>query len=159
MFPIQEMIPVSTLVWTSALMLATALGASDQTVAYMTFLVTNIGVLPVVNNFFTSLHHFMDDNHRHLWWTPVARVHLMDINYRVSNTASRFWYTLNCYVDFINEYIGSQSTPVLMQPCTWCGLPTGNWCDGCEELRELPARAICTECETVHLECRVCDEY
>ena len=154
----EEMMIVQPLEMVSFMLLATRLGASDRTMTYMTF-VFSAGVLPMVNNFVTNLHRFMVSRPRDLLWLPMARVHMMEVDCLERNTLFRIWYTVNCYIDLVNEYINTPTMPVLMPPCTWCGLPTGNWCDGCEEQGDLPARAICTECENRRMECRFCIEY
>lgn len=39
--------------------------------------------------------------------------------------------------------------------CTWCGLPTGSWCDDCEGLG-CGLTPLCTDCETHLRKCRRC---
>ena len=158
MIAMAEMIIVQPLEMISLLLLAEILGASNRTMSYVTF-VFSAGVLPMVNNFVTSLHRVMVSRPRDLLWIPMARVHMLERDCLERNTIFRIWHTVNCYIDLVNEYINTTTMPVPMPPCTWCGLPTGNWCDGCEEQGELPARAICTECENRRMECRFCIEF
>ena len=40
--------------------------------------------------------------------------------------------------------------------CTWCGHPSGNWCDNCAKLDVLPARSICSTCEGTYFSCKPC---
>ena len=47
---------------------------------------------------------------------------------------------------------GNPVTPA----CTWCGLPTGYWCDGCELAGVKPMRAICNRCEAEEKYCKPC---
>ena len=42
--------------------------------------------------------------------------------------------------------------------CTWCGLPTGNWCEKCDIAEIRPMRAVCTRCEEIESMCRPCSE-
>ena len=43
-------------------------------------------------------------------------------------------------------------------PCSWCGLPTGDWCERCHEVEpEAPAaHAICSSCDAKWVHCRLC---
>ena len=34
----------------------------------------------------------------------------------------------------------------ILPACTWCGTPTGGWCDTCTPADGEPAKAICSEC-------------
>jgi len=47
---------------------------------------------------------------------------------------------------------------MMLPPCTWCGQPTGCYCDECYE-RGMRGRAICTHCDDVMPGCRVCFPY
>jgi len=49
----------------------------------------------------------------------------------------------------------------VMPPCSWCGTPTGDWCEacpvGCRRFGMFGrAHAICTKCEATIRECRLC---
>ena len=55
----------------------------------------------------------------------------------------------------------------ILPPCTWCGLPTGNWCDACEEQPwgfwrglvgciETRLTPVCSTCEDEFAVCRQC---
>lgn len=161
MIAMDEMMTVHPHEMASLLLLAEILGASSRTRCFMeiVFVDNGIGVLPMVHYFVTNLHRCITQAPRALLWLPIARVHMMDRNYLENNGFIRYWYTVNCYIDLFEAYLNMPTTPVPMPPCTWCGLPTGNWCDGCEEQGELPARAICIECETRRMECRYCLDY
>ena len=43
-------------------------------------------------------------------------------------------------------------------PCHWCGLPGGNYCEGCEEKSPSSkgAHILCTYCERFYINCRLC---
>ena len=45
----------------------------------------------------------------------------------------------------------------VLPPCTWCGMPTGGWCDFCTQN---PAKAVCSQCggtdATVLASCHDC---
>ena len=43
-------------------------------------------------------------------------------------------------------------------PCNWCGMPTGDWCEGClERSPDSPAsHTICVSCERYWIYCRLC---
>ena len=48
--------------------------------------------------------------------------------------------------------------PVL-PPCSWCGQPTGDWCESCprgDDGKYGMAHFICTKCEATIRECRLC---
>jgi hypothetical protein len=50
----------------------------------------------------------------------------------------------------------------VLPACTWCGTPTGGWCDLCQGGPEEPARAVCSECGGTDglrydTRCRLCD--
>ena len=44
----------------------------------------------------------------------------------------------------------------LLPACTWCGTPTGNWCESCYKKNVRPCLPICSVCEPRKLLCRVC---
>jgi hypothetical protein len=44
----------------------------------------------------------------------------------------------------------------MLPACTWCGLPTGYWCDDCEKKGIRPMRAICNRCEAEEHKCKPC---
>jgi hypothetical protein len=49
-----------------------------------------------------------------------------------------------------------ESGKAMLPACTWCGLPTGYWCDKCEVKGIRPMRAICNHCESEEHMCRPC---
>lgn len=44
----------------------------------------------------------------------------------------------------------------IIPACTWCGEPTGNWCDSCEHRGVRPMNPLCNACEAEESSCRVC---
>ena len=49
----------------------------------------------------------------------------------------------------------------LLPACTWCGTPTGGWCDTCTPSEGEPANALCSECGgcdaySTSAQCRAC---
>ena len=75
---------------------------------------------------------------------PTGRIRLCDRQDRISCESLRSAWTLWCW---------QNDEPPLLAPCTWCGTPTGNWCDGCTTP---VANFLCMECEKEHHECRRC---
>ena len=68
---------------------------------------------------------------------PVARPGLASRDDRIQRVELR-----RAYAWYIQKQQESDGLP-LLPPCTWCGQPTGMWCDLCTVS---PARAICSEC-------------
>jgi hypothetical protein len=73
---------------------------------------------------------------------PFARMH-MATNSDLRH--DRRGHLRACYTIHIWRLQRADNLP-LMPPCTWCGLPTGGWCDSCE-LRGLPPQPLCSRCE------------
>ena len=46
----------------------------------------------------------------------------------------------------------------ILCPCSWCGLPTGDWCEGCLDSSEAkgPMMCICSYCDRYIRRCRLC---
>ena len=74
--------------------------------------------------------------------TPFARMH-MATNSDLRH--DRRGHLRACYTIHIWRLQRADNLP-LMPPCTWCGLPTGGWCDSCE-VRGLPPQPLCSRCE------------
>ena len=53
---------------------------------------------------------------------------------------------------------GSQreSGSKILCPCSWCGLPTGDWCEGCIDSSQGPMMCICSYCDRYMRRCRLC---
>ena len=52
----------------------------------------------------------------------------------------------------------AQRGEFILAPCNWCGKPTGDWCEGCEEkYPNSPAcHANCFPCDRYWVYCRLC---
>ena len=68
---------------------------------------------------------------------PVARPQLATFQERMRRPELRQAYTW-----YMQQLQQSRDLPIL-PGCTWCGAPTGMFCDYCEER---PAKAVCTTC-------------
>ena len=46
----------------------------------------------------------------------------------------------------------------VLVPCHWCGLPGGNYCEGCEDKSPTSKgpHVLCTYCERFYINCRLC---
>ena len=73
---------------------------------------------------------------------PCARMLLADAD---DLRADATGYLRACHTWHIWRLQRGRGLP-LLPPCTWCGLPTGNWCDHCEA-HGGPLRPLCAACE------------
>ena len=73
---------------------------------------------------------------------PYARLHITSPSELRHDRHGRL---RACYTVYVWTMQRAQHLP-LMPPCTWCGLPTGNYCEACEA-QDGPARPLCTQCE------------
>ena len=81
---------------------------------------------------------------------PIARPGYASPQERIMRSELR-----RAYAWHIQRQQKANALPVL-PPCTWCGQPTGMFCDYCTVR---PARAVCSECCDRRSEdiCRMCD--
>lgn len=68
---------------------------------------------------------------------PLARPLLAKRDERLQRVELRLGYAWA--IQKIQQAAGVSVLP----PCTWCGMPTGGWCDFC---MSNPAKAICSQC-------------
>ena len=68
---------------------------------------------------------------------PVARPQLASLQERIERPELRQAYAW--YINWLQKEADKLPTPA----CTWCGLPTGMFCDFCIER---PSRAVCSGC-------------
>ena len=69
---------------------------------------------------------------------PVARPHLASRRARREREELRFAYA------WATQKEQSESGTPILPPCSWCGAPTGNWCEGCS--KDI-ANPVCSHCE------------
>ena len=74
----------------------------------------------------------------------------MDRLTRKKNPAMRARYSVWIWAKQLKH--GGPMTPA----CTWCGTPTGYWCDHCDRIKVRPMRAICNKCEIEEKNCKPC---
>ena len=80
---------------------------------------------------------------------PVARPQLLTREARLACPALRAAFTV--YVKVLQQedadpWVRSQA--LFQRPCSWCGLPTGCYCDGCNISHKQPLTGgVCTRCD------------
>ena len=82
---------------------------------------------------------------------PLARPTLASRDERIKRVELRRAYAWA--IQSLQEFHGANVLP----PCTWCGMPTGGWCDFC--IAHF-AKAVCSDCggtdATILAACRNC---
>ena len=85
-----------------------------------------VGAHPILKNFGVSselIRSYRSLSHRRPW----ARIELSEPHAR--------WYCKSLFAAFLLDIWDKQIQRgfLLQPPCTWCGLPTGSWCDRCHD--------------------------
>ena len=86
---------------------------------------------------------------------PSARMRYCQWITRITSQAMRFAYTIWLW----NLRLESGDPDEfdihgLLPPCTWCGMPTGMFCDDCADQGISPARSVCKACDQFFDCCR-----
>ena len=91
---------------------------------------------------------------------PSARMRLCPWITRVTSQAMRDAFTIWLWDQRLDRnqlgedlYYEFEIQP-LLPPCTWCGLPTGCFCDMCADQQIRPARPLCKSCDQLFDCCR-----
>jgi hypothetical protein len=86
---------------------------------------------------------------------PSARMRLCPWIARVTSQAMRDAFTIYHWDDRLsrNRFL-ELTAPPLLPPCTWCGLPTGCFCDICANTGIKPALPLCKSCDELFDCCR-----
>ena len=80
---------------------------------------------------------------------PIARPHLAGADERSQDPVLR--------AAFILDWWRREGAPSALQgACTWCGLCTATWCDGCEAAGAAQWHPVCQDCDEMHELCRPC---
>ena len=127
-----------------------------------------VGAHPILKNFGINselIRSYRASSHRRPW----ARIELSEPDAR--------WHCNSLFAAFLLDIWDKQikNGLLLQPPCTWCGLPTGSWCDRCHDdysvkgdllfatdgvpgphLRLRPRRPICTYCDPIMGRCYEC---
>ncbi len=83
---------------------------------------------------------------------PWARIDLTTIEARMNDVVTRYAYAVFIWQMQIEATRGPNLECVITTPpCSWCGLPTGCFCDWCKG-------PICTACDHKVSECRKCHD-
>ena len=84
---------------------------------------------------------------------PFARLQLSTAVARISFLELRLAY----WVHFSSKLVISRLPNAFpTRGCSWCGKPTGNFCDACGY--QFIASAVCDDCENQFVSCRGCAE-
>ena len=86
---------------------------------------------------------------------PVPPAAMLEASYEVRMRFASWAYA---WYQHVSEIQRANNMPALA-PCSWCGQPTGDWCESCPrggDGKYGRAHSICMKCEATIRECRLC---